>query len=177
MRVNKALLWVAVPAVALAACGGGGEEGNKTKARAQNLAPGQYEVTAEVTNFRKADEGTPKIEAEVGSRTTRSVCVTDGAQLPPELFIEEGYSCQAAGDAFARGGSINITYRCTRPDLSGAIGTNVSGTFEAESFEAQRTLSTQLSTDGDVVIASNLTGRRTGDCSAAPAGNSAGNSK
>lgn len=150
--------------LALGACGGGEE--NKANAAADALQPGQYEVTAEVTQFRAADEGKPKINTPVGTRTTRSVCVT-GTPLPPDLFADEGFQCSTAGEAFARSGTLNLNLRCTRPGLQGEMGYSVSGSFEQDSFEAQRSLRTLLSTDGDVVIASKLTGRRTGECTAA----------
>src|SRR5687768_7009046 len=67
----------AIPLVALAACGGAEE--NKAKGKADTMQPGQYEVTAEVTNFRAADKGTPKINTKQGDSTTRSVCLTEGA--------------------------------------------------------------------------------------------------
>jgi hypothetical protein len=169
--VKKAIFW-ALPVLTLAACGGGETE-NKTKARAAGLTPGQYEVTAEVTQFRKADEGTPKINTPQGTRTTRSVCVTDGAKLPPDLFADEGFACENAGNAFASGGTLNLNLRCRRPGLSGSVGYSVSGSFEEDSFEVDRQLATQLSTDGDVVVSSRVQGRRTGECTPAPAGNSA----
>jgi hypothetical protein len=163
-----------VPIVALAACGGG-ETKNQGKAKAQSLEPGQYEVTAEVTQFRAADEGTPKIDTPVGTRTTRSVCVPAGGTLPPDLFADEGFACESAGSSYARGGTMNLQTRCTREGLSGSTSYSVNGTFEAQSFEAERQLSTLLNGDGDVVVTSRVQGRRTGECTpgAAPAGNGA----
>jgi hypothetical protein len=161
-------IWAVVPALALAACGGGEGE-NKAKGRADALQPGQYEVTAEVTAFRAADKGSPMINTPQGTRSTRSVCVADGAALPPDLFADEGFNCRNAGNAFARGGTINVNLQCQREGLSGEMGYSVTGTFQADSFEVQRQLTTRLTTDGDVVIGYNLQGRRTGECSATPA--------
>lgn len=165
--MKRAYLCV-IPLVAVAACGGAGDE-NKAKGKAERLQPGQYEVTAEVTNFKAADKGTPKIETKQGTSTTRSVCVPEGATPPAELFIDEGFSCRSGGDLRVRNGSINANLDCTGTGLSGQVGYAVSGTFTADSFEAERQLKTRLSTDGDVEIASNIRGRRTGECSAAPA--------
>lgn len=157
-----------IPLVILAACGGAAEE-NKAKGKAERLQPGQYEVTAEVTNFKAADKGVPKIEAKQGDSMTRSVCVTDSASPPPELFADEGHSCRGGGDLRVRNGSINANLDCTGTGLSGQVGYTVNGTFTEDSFEAERLLKTRLTTDGDVEIAANLRGRRTGECSAAPA--------
>lgn len=164
------MLLVAVPLVVLAACGGGAEVANKGKAKAESLQPGQYEVTAEVTAFKAADKGTPKIDTKQGSSTTRSVCVTGAAALPTDLFADEGFVCRNAGTMFARGGTLSASLECTRAGLTGAMGYAVSGTFGADSFEAERQLKTRLSTDGDVEVTSTLRGRRTGECTAAPAG-------
>jgi hypothetical protein len=153
--------------LALAACGSGAGE-NKAKAKANSLEPGQYEVTAEVTSFRAADNGPPKINTPQGTSTTRSVCVTDGAKLPPDLFADEGITCRPPNDTFASGGIVNMNLQCQRAGLTGEVGYAVEGTFEAQSFEAQRRLATRLEGEGDVVIAATVRGRRTGAC-AAPA--------
>lgn len=157
----------AASVMALAACGGGEE--NKAKSRADALQPGQYEVTADVTSFRSADEGAPKIETPQGTRTARSVCVTNGASPPPDLFADEGISCTPSGNPYLRGGTINLNLDCERAGLSGDLAYSVSGTFDAQSFEVQRQLATRFASDGDVVVGSTVRGRRTGECAAAPA--------
>lgn len=164
--------WLMVaPVVALAACGGGEQNQSKAKS-ADALQPGQYEVAAEVTQFRQADEGTPKLDTPVGTRTTRSVCLA-GARPGPDLFADEGFACQSDGSEYVRGGTVNMTLRCTREGWQGGANYSVNGTFEADSFEAERRLTTALTGDGDVVVTARLQGRRTGECTAAPAGNSA----
>jgi hypothetical protein len=157
----------------LAACGA--PSANKAKESVAALEAGQYEVTSEVTQFRKADEGKPRINTPVGTRTTRSVCVSDGAALPPDLFADEGLTCQDGASNYARNGRLNLNVRCTRPDLKGDLGYTVSGTFDAQSFRADRQLNTIFSTDGDVIVGATVQGRRTGACTApaapaAPAG-------
>jgi hypothetical protein len=175
--VGRMLLW-AIPLVTLAACGGAGSGAeNKGKAKAKTLQPGQYEVTAEVTAFKAADKGTPKIDTKQGTSTTRSVCVTDPAALPTDLFADEGFVCRNAGSMFARGGTLSASLECTRAGLTGAMGYAVSGTFSGDAFEAERQLKTRLSTDGDVEVTATLRGRRTGECTAAPAPGGAEKSK
>ncbi len=158
----------AIPLVALAACGGGEAE-NKAKGKAERLQPGQYEVTAEVTNFKAADKGIPKINTKQGDSTTRSVCVPEGGTPPAELFTDEAFTCRGSSDVFVRNGSINGSIDCTGTGLSGQVAYSITGRFTEDSFEAERELKTRLTTDGDVEIASTLRGRRTGECSAAPA--------
>jgi hypothetical protein len=163
-----------VPLIALAACGG--ETQNKAKAADAALQPGQYEVSSEVTQFRKADEGQPKINTPIGTRTTRSVCLADATAPSPEPFADEAFVCQTTGSPYVRSGTLNLSLRCTRPDLRGDITYSVSGSFDAQSFRADRQLTTTLSGDGDVVIASRIQGRRTGDCTAPVAGTPASGS-
>jgi hypothetical protein len=162
-----------VPVLVLAACGG--DSGNKAKSANTALQPGQYEVTAEVTQFRKADQGTPKVDTPVGTRTTRSVCLAGTIDTAPDLFSDEGFVCQMNSGAYARNGILNLTTSCSKTGLEGQLGYSISGSYDAQSFQADRTMTTALSTDGDVVIASRIQGRRTGECSAAPAAPAAGN--
>jgi hypothetical protein len=165
-------LGLMLPIVALAACGGGTETKNKATA-ATSLEPGLYQVTAEVTAFRAADSGAPRIDTPVGTRSERSVCVGAGA-IPADLFADEGFTCQADPNAYTSGGSINMTTRCAGRGLTGDITYSINGSFTADSFEAERNLTTRLSGDGDVVINSRVQGRRTGACTpGADAGNSA----
>jgi hypothetical protein len=170
MRVSTLAL---TAALALAGCGGDTE--NKTKAAsAQSIVAGQYEVTAEVAEFRQTDQGTPKINAPVGTRTTRNVCVPPGGAIMPDLFADEGMSCQVGSSDYVRNGTINLTLRCTRPGTEGNINYVLSGTFDANGYQADRELTSLFVGEGDVFVYTRVQGRRTGDCApGAPAGNSA----
>lgn len=163
--------WIACMTVMiLAACGGAAEQ-NKAATKAATLATGQWELTAEVTAFNKADQGTPQINTPVGTRTTETVCVGEGR--PPEaLFAGAGYRCSYDG-FYVRNGRLNVTMICRREGLSGSIPTTADGEFEADSLEYRRDMRTALSGDGDVQITQQVTGRRTGDCTPAPEGDNA----
>jgi len=161
-----------VPVLALAACGGEAENNTKAAA-AQSIVPGQYEVTAEVAEFRQTDQGTPRINAPVGTRTTRSMCVPPGGAIVPDLFADEGMSCQVGSSDYVRNGTINLTLRCTRPGTEGNINYVLSGTFDSEGFQGDRELTSLFVGEGDVFIYSRVQGRRTGECAA---GASAGDS-
>jgi len=67
------------------------------------------------------------------------------------------------------GGTLGVSLACSRKGVSGDVRMNLDGTYTADTIEANQSLSTFLPGDGDVTIASKLTGRRTGDCSAEPA--------
>jgi hypothetical protein len=152
----------------LGACSEGADTGKKQAAApATRFDAGLWETTIETTAMRPADEGTPRIKTEVGQKTTSSVCVPEADRLkpPPALFVGGAGKCEYK-DSYMRNGRLSASIRCTRPGLSGDVMTNVSGTFQAASFEATTNTATYLTTDGDVAIDAKVTGRRTGDCPA-----------
>ncbi len=147
----------------LASCGEGeGVVENKAEA-AKGLSAGQWEVTSEVTAFRAADEGAPKIDTPAGTTATESICVPEGERPPTQIFSGEGYDCQYS-NYYARRGRMNITMNCSREGMSGNIAMAVDGKFDAESFEVSREVTTYFTTDGDVQATATVTGRRTGEC-------------
>jgi len=154
---------VLIAFVFVAGCGGEATE-NKVE-RAAALAPGQWELTSEVTSFRQADQGRPGIATPVGSRATANICVGAGSELPTAFFAGEGYRCAyGTGSYYVHGGRINVTLTCTREGLTGNITMSADGAFQANSAEFRRNLRTILVGDGDVEIESRTTARRTGDC-------------
>lgn len=157
--------------LALAACSGETQpaENQTEAAAAEQLSPGQWEMVTLVTKVTKRDEGPPAIAMAEGSKSTRSVCIgeAEAQQPPPALFMPEGFDCKYR-DAYVRGGRLNATLACTRTGLSGDIATNVNGSFTAETFEGNATTETSLSGLGDLRMDTELTGRRTGPCTAAP---------
>jgi hypothetical protein len=159
--------WIVCTTVVIILTACGGAEENKAATKAASLPTGQWALTAEVTTFTKADQGTPQIDTPVGTRTTESVCV--GAGRPPEaLFAGAGYDC-TYDSFYARNGRMNVTMICRREGLNGSIPTTADGQFQADSLEYTRDMRTALSGDGDVQIRQRVTGRRTGDCTPAPA--------
>jgi hypothetical protein len=157
-----------IAVLALAACGGGGGEENKAAtSRPANIAAGQYQLTSEVTAFRVVDGGRGQIDAPVGTRTTESVCIGSG-RPPTTLFSGAGYHCQY-DNYYVRRGRINVTMACWRDGLTGNIPMIVDGPFTADTIEFVREIRTSLDGPGDVEISTHVTGRRTGDCTPAPA--------
>jgi hypothetical protein len=154
--------------LALASCGGGGEGENKAAPPAAP-SPGQWELSAQVTRFTRADQGTPRINTPVGTRTSQSVCVGPG-QLPTALFSGDDLTCSYTS-YYVRNGMANATLSCQRHGLDGNIMVAADGSFGADRINLHRNVRTVLTTDGDVQIDSDVTGRRTGSCTptAAPA--------
>ena len=156
-----------IPLLAVASCGDQTAE-NKAGAIAALPSPGQWELTSQVTRFVKADQGTPKIDTPVGTRATQSVCVEAGHQLPTAFLSGENFIC-GYSTYYVRSGRANATLNCRREGLSGEIPMTVNGTFQAETITLHRSLRTVLAGDGDVLIDSDISGRRTGACTPAPA--------
>ena len=157
----------------VAGCGETAGTKNEAAPKAANVEPGQWALTSEVTSFERADEGEPKINTPVGTRTTENVCVGTGDRLPVELFSGPGYDCDYA-NYYVRNGRVNVTLNCRREGLSGQIGITVDGRVTEEGLDFSRGVQTSLYSDGDVTIESRVTGRRTGEC-ADPAAGAAGN--
>ena len=147
----------------VASCGGTPAE-NKTSAAPAQLNPGQWELASEVTALTKVDTEAPRINTPAGTRATNSVCVQQGHQVPSAFFAGEGYRC-TYGTYYARNGRLNVTLSCRKEGLAGDITMAAEGTFEPDSATFTRNLRTNLTTEGDAVIDSRVTARRTGDCS------------
>ena len=173
-------LFILTPLLVLAACSEGEQPAKKeTDAPAPSqLTAGQWEMTSEVTKVTNRDKGSPAIPAAEGSKTTASSCVApaDVKKPQPALFVGEGYDCTTR-DAYMSRGRANVTLACKKAGLPGDIATVVNGTFTADTFEGTTTTETSLVGEGDVKIEAKLTGRRTGECTAAAAEGEKGSGK
>jgi hypothetical protein len=151
------------PVLLLAACGGGETEQKVAAPRAASIAAGQWQLSSEVTAFRGVDQGTPKIDAPVGTRAETAACVAEGHQPPTSMFSGEGYRCNY--DSFyARNGRLSATLACSREGLSGQVMMGVDGTFDGSTITFDREIRTVLATDGDVEFTEHVTGRLGGAC-------------
>ena len=157
----------------LAACGGGEGGGEATENKAAEVAgaltPGLYEIRSEVTAFDQLDQGQPKIDTPVGTTASEQVCVEPGDRPISNLFTGAEFDCEYH-DYYGRNGRLNHTLNCSREGNSGNVGVTVDGTFTADSFEVQRTITTSFVEDGDVRTMATVTGRRVGDCPAGAEG-------
>lgn len=154
----------------LAACSGDAAKEAKKEAKADALQPGEYEVTDKVDEVRSTDNSTPatamKVAAAGEASPTSRICVgTDGA-IDPKIFAEAGDKCSSTG-SYMRGGRLSYQFNCTRAD-KGGLSQLADGKFTADSFEATVTSSTYFSGPGDYSLTRTLTGKRVGDCPAAP---------
>jgi len=166
---------IAIPlCLAAAACSGGGEE-NKAAEAADAMQAGQWEVSSEVSAFRSADKSTPALKAAAGDKSSAPACIEAGKEdkPPAAMFAGVGYECDYK-DRYISGGRINLSMECEREALEGTVVVSVQGTYTGESFEGTTTATSFLPGDGDFVMNSKISGRRTGPACAAPA---AGESK
>lgn len=159
-------------ALLLAACSEGDAGQNTAKAEpAAGLEPGQWETTVEVLDNVKADEEAPRLTLAKGDKVTVRACIEAGqGKNPPAILLAglENGDCTADNSYVSRG-RLTATLSCNREGLSGKVMVSSEGTFTGPAFEANATMRTQLVTSGDSVVTAKLSGRRTGECTAAPA--------
>ncbi|HYW15104.1 MAG TPA: DUF3617 family protein [Allosphingosinicella sp.] len=163
---------IVVPLCLAAACSGGGEEKKAAQAPTDLLA-GQWQVSHEIGNIRLMDKPTlaPKApKAAAGDNDTAAACIEPGKENEPpaEMFAGPGYECDYK-DRYISGGRINLSLDCEREALEGKVMVSVQGTYKGESFEGTSTATSFLPGDGDFVMSSKISGRRTGPACAAPA--------
>jgi hypothetical protein len=159
-------LMLALPLLLAAGCGGDTAPQEKKAARLATLESGQFQLSSEVTTLSSVDQGAPAINTPVGTKAEQSVCIPASGRAPTELFSGEGYDC-SYNNYYARNGRINALLTCSRPGLRGEISMTVDGRFESGGqISFNRNVRTILASDGDVLINSRVTGRRTGDCAA-----------
>lgn len=160
-----------VPLAALAACGGESEPKAKAPERPQTLQAGQWEMSYEVSNFRRADEGRPRLNMPVGTRGTASACIAPGdtARPPMGLFAgSEFENCEWGQNYYMRNGRLVSSGLCRR-DGVGQVEVTISADFTGTTFNGTAEMLTRLASDGDVVLATRIEGRRTGECAAGAA--------
>jgi hypothetical protein len=157
-----------LPLLLAASCGDGATE-NQAAPAADTPAAGQWALTSEVTRFRKTDQGRARIDTPVGTHASQNVCVGAGGRLPTELFSGDNFTC-TYGSYYVRRGHANVSLTCHREGLAGDILMSVDGTFADGTISLHRNLRTILAGDGDVELDADISGRRTGACTPAPAG-------
>lgn len=167
---------IVIPLCLAAACSGGGAE-KKAEEAADALQAGQWEISSEVSDFRSTDKATPALKAAAGEKATAAACIEAGNEdkPPAEMFAGVGYECEYK-DRYISGGRLNLSLECEREALEGNVMVSVEGTYKGDSFEGTSTATSFLPGDGDFVMNSKVSGRRTGPTCAAPAEDKTGNS-
>jgi hypothetical protein len=157
--------------LAAAACSGGDEDNKQAAEAPATLPAGTWQAEFEVKSFDSTDQTTPALKAKKGDKEQASSCVPEAQRaLPaPELFAGAGYSCTYQ-NSYIKGGTINATIACTRPELKGQINMAVQGSYTASDFEATVDSTSYLPGPGDFRMSRKVKGKLTpGACQPAPA--------
>ncbi len=168
---------IVIPLCLAAACSGGGEE-KKAEQAPDAMQAGQWEISSEVTDFRSTDKATPALKAAAGDKSAAPACIEAGEEdkPPAAMFAGAGYECDYK-DRYISGGRINLTLECEREALEGNVMVSVQGTYKGDSLEGTATATSFLPGEGDFVMNSRISGRRTGPTCAAPAADAKGKAK
>jgi hypothetical protein len=163
-------LFILTPLLVLAACSEGDQAPkNDEKAPApKQFTAGQWDMTSEVTKVTQRDKGAPALPGAEGSKTTTSSCVAeaDVKKPQPALFVGEALDCTNR-DVYLSRGRVNATLTCKKAGTPGEVAAIINGNYTADSFEGTSVIETSFVGEGDVKMESKLTGRRTGECTAA----------
>ena len=94
---------------------------------------------------------------------TTTACVAADNAIDPALFAEDGDSC-TIGNPYVRNGRLQMDLTCSREGADGQVRQSVSGTFTADSLEAEVSSTTYLSGYGDYAMTRTFTAKRLGEC-------------
>ena len=83
--------------------------------------------------------------------------------IDPALFAEDGDTCTGK-NPYVRNGRIGLDISCTRKGTGGEVRQSVSGTFKADTLEAEVTTTTYLAGAGDYAMTRTVTAKRVGVC-------------
>jgi len=155
-------LFIAAGAAALlVGCGEEAPVKNEPEA-ATALEPGQYQADWKVASLRIVDKNkTAATNLKQDATGTTTACVTD--KIDPALFAEDGDTC-TVGNPYLRNGRMQMDLTCTRKGQEGQIRQSVSGTFTADSIDAEVSTTTYLSGYGDYAMSRTFKAKRLGEC-------------
>jgi len=163
----RKLLIAAGAAALLAGCGDDAAAVKNEPEAAASLKPGQYQAQWKVASLRIVDKNpTAATNLKQDSTGTTTACVTD--QIDPALFAEDGDSCTVA-NPYVSDGRMQMDLTCTRKGQSGQVRQSVSGTFTADSIDAEVSTTTYLSGAGDYAMSRTFIAKRLGECPPAAA--------
>lgn len=127
------------------------------------LSAGQYEASWKVTSVRSVDKSTPATKLKQDAAGIATGCVAADGSIDPGLFAEEGDTCTVA-NPYVRNGRLSMDLTCKRKSQAGEVRQSVSGTFKADSIDAEVSTTTYLSGYGDYAMTRTVTAKRIGEC-------------
>ena len=127
------------------------------------LQGGQYEASWKVASLRSVDKTTPATNLKQDATGTTLACIADDGTIDPALFAEDGDSCTAK-NPYVRNGRIGLDLTCKRKGTSGEVRQSVSGSFKADTLDAEVSTTTYLSGAGDYAMTRTISAKRVGEC-------------
>lgn len=124
---------------------------------------GQYEASWKVTSVRSVDKSTPATKLKQDDAGTSTGCVAADGKIDPALFAEDGDTCTVA-NPYVSNGRLSMDLTCKRKSQAGEVRQSVSGTFKADSIDAEVSTTTYLSGYGDYAMTRTVTAKRIGEC-------------
>ncbi|HEX8194119.1 MAG TPA: DUF3617 domain-containing protein [Allosphingosinicella sp.] len=173
--MSRASAWTAAGLLALAGCGGGGNEENGGAATDRNavagdlarveVRPGLWEVGSEVLSASQPGMPVEMAERMKGPRGTVRHCISPAqAARPDAAFLAGRRSGQCSyGDFAMRGGRIAGTMTCRAAD-GAETRARMSGTYTPEAFDMRMDMETPGFGAATLAVVVRQSGRRTGDC-------------
>lgn len=158
----RRLFIAASAAIFVAGCSGEAPVEPKEET-ATAIQGGQYEASWKVTSLRSVDKTTPATNLKQDAIGTTLACIAADGTIDPALFAEDGDECTAK-NPYVRNGRIGLDLTCQRKGTSGEVRQSVSGTFKADTLEAEVSTTTYLSGAGDYAMTRTVTAKRVGDC-------------
>ena len=172
----RKFVMIAGAAALLGGCGDDAPVKNEP-AMATSLRPGQYQADWKVTSLRIVDKNpTAATNLKQDATGTTTACVSADNAIDPALFAEDGDIC-TIGNPYVRNGRMQMDLTCSREGADGQVRQSVSGTFTADTIEAEVSTTTYLSGYGDYAMSRTFTAKRLGECppaADAPVQNAAG---
>ena len=157
------LMFAAGAALLVTACGGEApKQEAKTKAPDKPVA-GQYQASWTVTSLRSVDKTTPATNLKQDASGTTLACIAADGTIDPALFAEDGDSCSAK-NPYVRNGRLGLDLTCKREGASGEVRQSVSGTFKADTLDAEVSTTTYLGGAGDYAMTRTISAKRVGEC-------------
>jgi hypothetical protein len=159
----RKLFVVAAAGALLAGCGGETPVENEPEA-ATALEPGQYQADWKVASLRITDKNkTAATNLKQDATGTTTACIAKDNAIDPALFAEDGDTC-TIGNPYVRNGRLQMDLTCSRKGSEGQVRQSVSGTFTADSLDAEVSTTTYLSGYGDYAMSRTFTAKRLGEC-------------
>lgn len=135
----------------------------KEEATPTALQGGQYEASWKVASIRSVDKTTPATNLKQDASGTTLACIAADGTIDPALFAEDGDSCTAK-NPYVRNGRIGLDLTCKRKGTNGEVRQSVSGSFKADTLDAEVSTTTYLAGAGDYAMTRTVTAKRVGEC-------------